>query len=275
MELVAGVLILALAAAAVATIFATRNHSPQSAPAAALSVEAYQKMVRRDDGQLIVSRSGGCTTLQSICPAPGNPEQAALQRWLDDLNRSEPPARFTAIDGQLRRHLAAAISDLNAAYAAYQARDQNALDRANQSSREGLLDDAATAIADSQPGTLSGYIASIRAAFQDFGGCASCQSLVSQADCKALQTPSCQYSLVYAMRSINYFEIALVRISAPSSLAPQDTRLQNDLAQADTGILAMTTSFVTGDPAGFDAGRLMLRQALSAVNRDAGGMLGG
>jgi hypothetical protein len=87
-----------------------------------------------------------------------------------------------------------------------------------------------------------------------------------------MQTTSCEYDVIYATRAIELFEFALVRIAAPSELAAQDGRLQSDLAQADTGVLAMATAQMTGDQATFNAGRLMLQQALSAVKADAGGM---
>jgi hypothetical protein len=69
-------------------------------------------------------------------------------------------------------------------------------------------------------------------------------------------------------------EIAPVRVSTPSSLAAQDARLQSDLAQADTGVLAIATARVTGDQAAFDAGRLMLQQALLAINADVAALVG-
>jgi hypothetical protein len=64
-------------------------------------------------------------------------------------------------------------------------------------------------------------------------------------------------------------------VAAPSSLAAQDARLQKDLAQADTGVLAITKAELTGDQAGFDGGRLLLRQALPAINADIASILGG
>jgi hypothetical protein len=277
MQLVATLLVLVLAAAAVVTFLELRNSNPQNAPAGALSIEAYQKMVSRHDGLLNVARNNYCVTLQAPCPAPGRPVQAELQRWLDDLNRSQPPARFSVIDSQMRRHLAATIADLNAREAAYQAHDQLGLDRANQegTAQQHWLDDAATSISDSQQVTAAAYIATVRTTYQTFGGCDACQSLVGPVDCTQIQSMSCEVDVIYAVSAIKPFELELVRTAAPSSLADQDSRLQNDLAQVDTGILAMATARVAGDQAGFNAGRVMLQQALSALKADVTGILGG
>jgi hypothetical protein len=174
MQLVAGVLVIVLAAVAAAAFLASQ-HAPQTAPAGAISIEAYQTMVKRDDGMVIVSRNDNCMTLESACDVSGKPAIALMQRWLDDLNASTPPARFAVIDAQMRRHLTVGISALNAIPAAYQAKDQSGLDRAHNlaSDQQGWLDEATRGIAASQPGTAATYIASAQAASQAFGGCPS------------------------------------------------------------------------------------------------------
>jgi hypothetical protein len=276
MQLVAGVLVLALAAAAVVTFLELRNGNSRSAPAGPVSIEAYQAMVRRDDGLLNITRSNSCSSLAVSCPAPGSPLITVLQLWLDDLNRSEPPVRFAVIDAQLRLHLLAEIADLNAVFAAYQAQDENSLLLANEvaMTQQHWLDDVASSIASSQPGTAATYVASVRVAFQDFSGCAACQSLISQVDCQGIQTTSCEYDLIYAVGEIERFQMALIRLASPSSLAAQDAHLQDDLAQVDTAVMAMATAQATGDQAAFNAGRLMLQLGLPAINADLG-FLGG
>ena len=273
MQFAAGLLVLALAAAAVVTMVELRNREPQTAPAGSLSIEAYQNMVKLDDGQLIVSRDKGCNDLQSVCPAPPRPITIALQRWLDDLNRSEPPARFALIDAQLRRHVAWALSDVDAVFAAHQAKDQAALDRAYNLGQQGWLDEVTRGIAESHPGTAAAYVASVRAGAQAFGGCVACQSLASQVDC-TVQDVTCEYETHDAIETIGPFQAALVRVSAPNSLAAQDVRLQNDLAQADTAVLAVADAQLRGDQAAFNAGRLSLQHALPAINADVAGILG-
>jgi hypothetical protein len=275
MQLAAIVLVLVLAAATAVTFLAFIYHGPQSAPAGAVSIEAYQAMVSRDDGMASVSRGNNCADLQSACLAPPGPLATALQRWLDDLNRSDPPARFAVIDAQVRLHLAASISDLDAVFLAYQARDENELLLANQAaaSQQHWLDIATKNIAESELGTAATYIASVRAAYQTFGGCDVCQSLLAAVDCTDVKSWSCEYAVIRAAASVEALQITPVRVSAPPSLSAQDARLQNDLAQADDGVLAMATARVTGDQAAFNAGRLMLRQALLAIDADIAGVL--
>jgi hypothetical protein len=278
LQLAAGALIVVLVAAAVAAFLEFRYRGPESTPAG-LSPKAYQAMVSRDVTRFDSSGDGtSCATLQSTCPMPGRPVLAALQRWLDDLNRSEAPARFTVIDGQLRPHLAATISVLNAVVAAYQAQDQSGLDRANNDLQHQAdwLDSVAASIAASQQGTLPAYIASIRAGNQAFGACASCQSLMStsQPDCAGIQTLRCENDVFAAMSAIESFEATVVRDAAPSSLASEVLGLQLDLANADTALLAMEGAELTGDQAGFTAGRQLLQQALPAIDTDVAGIVG-
>jgi hypothetical protein len=270
MQLAAGLLVLMLAAAAAVTFAALRYHAPQSEPAGSISIEAYQRMLSLDDALLNVSRDNNCADLQSVCPAPPGPLASVLQRWLDDLNRSDPPARFAVIDSQMRSHLAASISLLDAVSIAYQAQDENGLLLANQAAanQQHWLDIAASSIKESQLGTAASYISSIGAAYQTFGGCAACQSLIAAVDCTDIKSWSCEYAVIRAIAPVEALEIAPVRVSTPSSLAAQDARLQSDLAEADTGVLAIATARVTGDQAAFDAGRLMLQQALLAINVD-------
>lgn len=278
MQLAAGLLILAVAAAAVATFIGLRNLAPRSEPAA-LSVTAYQKMVGDDTYRLASAGNGiDCSTLQSTCPAPGKPVLTAYQRLLDDVKGSQPPARFAVIDAQLRRHLAAAISDLNGVFAAYRAQDQGGLDRANYllNAQGDWVFAIANAIIQSHQGNAATYIASVRTGKQGLAACDSCDPLVriGSSECVQIQSLLCEADVVYATVDIDSVETALVTVAAPSSLAGQDALLQRDLAQADNAVLAMATAQLTGDQAGFDAGRVRLQQALPAVDADLAGILG-
>lgn len=80
---------------------------------------------------------------------------------------------------------------------------------------------------------------------------------------------------LFAQVDIESLEAAVVSVAAPSSLAAQDALLQQDLAQADTGVLDMAMAQLTGDQAGFDAGLRLLEQALPAADADIVGILGG
>lgn len=275
--LAAGVLIFLLAAATAAA-FLELHLAPRSSPAA-MDVTTYQAMVSDDANRLAAAGDGtSCMTLQSVCPAPGKPVLVAYQRWLDDLNRSQPPPRFALIDAQMRRHLVAAISDLNSVFAAYRAQNQGWFDSAGNALQlqGGWLEDVATSVATSHEATAAAYAESVRTAKENLGACPPCQSLAgtSSSDCTQIQSIG-NLCVINAMSTIEVFEAAVVRAAAPSSLAEQDAHLQRDLAQADTAILAMATAQLTGDQAGFNAGRVLYQQALPAINADIAGILGG
>lgn len=279
MQLVAVLLIVLVAGTAAVMLINRRFESQQSAPAGMLTVEAYQAMVSRDDGELIIAQSADCTTLDSPCPAAKPANLAALQRWLNDLDRSAPPGRFALIDAQLRRHLETNISDTNALVAAYQAKDPTGLELVDYATQIGAnwLDDAATGIRNSHQGTVAAYIASMRVGEQNLASCTSCQSLLSSDPivCTGGQAINCLYSISDADWIIGQFEASLVQVAAPGSMTKVDALVQGDLARADTALLASTAAVLSGDQAGFDAGRQLLRQAQPAIARDIAGIVGG
>jgi hypothetical protein len=279
MQIAAGILIVVLAAATVAAILDLRYRATHVAPAA-MDAPAYEAMVSRHIDQLVSAGNGvDCTTLLSRCPTPGWPVLTTYQRFLDDLNRSEPPARFALIDAQLRRHVVAAVADLNGAFAAYRAKDQVALDRANYllNAQGNWVGTIGRAIAQSHEGSNAAYVASVRTASQDLALCTGCQplELTGSVDCTPIQTVVCEADVVYAKSDVESVEAALASVGAPSSLAAQDALLQRDLARADSGLLGMSNAQLTDNQAGFVAGRLLLQQALPAINADIAGILGG
>jgi hypothetical protein len=278
MQFAAAMLIVVLAAAALAAVLDLRYRNTHVAPAA-MDVTAYQAMVSRDLEQLVsAGNAAGCVTLQSTCPAPGKPVLNAYQRLSDDLNGSEPPVRFAVIDAQLRRHVVAAMADLNAVLAAYAAQDQTGLDRANYLlNAQGLsVGTMSRSIVQSREGSILAYVKSLRTANQNLALCTGCQPLerTGSVDCAAIQTAVCEADVVYAASDVESVEAALVSVSAPTSFAGRDALLQRDLALADSGLLAMANAQLTDDQAGFNAGRQVLQQALSMVNADIAGIVG-
>jgi hypothetical protein len=183
------------------------------------------------------------------------------------------------IDAQLRRHVVAAMADLNAVLAAYAASDQTGLDRANYLlNAQGLsVGTMSRSIVQSREGSILAYVESLRTANQNLALCTGCQPLerTGSVDCAAIQTAVCEADIVYAASDVESVEAALVSVSAPTSFAAQDALLQRDLARADSGLLAMANAQLTDDQAGFNAGRQMLQQALSMVNADIAGIVGG
>jgi hypothetical protein len=278
-QLAAGVLIVVLAGAALAAFLEVRNFAPRSEPAA-LDLGHYQAMVSSDVNRVILSNSGGidCTTVQSNCTGPGRQVLGAFQRFLDDLNRSQPPASLAVTNSLMRRHLAAAIADLNGVFAAYAAKDQVALDRDNYllNAQGEWVSAITTSVSKSRQGTVASYIDSVRAAKQGMASCSGCRPLqLAGQDCAEIQTLLCEADVVYAKLDIETLESALVNVTAPSTLADQDALLQRDLAQADAAVLALASAQLTGDLAGFNASRVLLAQKLPAIDADLAGIVGG
>ena len=276
MQVAAALLILVLAATAVDALLELR-FAPRSEPAA-LDLAAYQAVVSSDVNRLIYSGSGiDCTTVASNCGGPGRQVLAALQRFLDDLTRSQPPASLAVTNGLMRRHLAAGIADFNGVLAAYAAKDQVALDRDNYlfNAQGEWLSAITTSISQSRPGTVASYIESVGAAEQGMTSCNGCRQIqLAGQDCAEIQTVRCEADVVYAKLDIETLLQALVSVTAPSSLADQDALLQRDLAQADAAVLALASAQLTGDQAGFNAGRALLAQKLLAINADLAGIVG-
>jgi hypothetical protein len=276
-QLAAGVLIVVLAGAALAAFFESRYFTPRSEPAA-LDLVSYQAMVSSDFNRLSSSGSGiDCTTVQSNCPGPAKQVLGAIQRFLDDLNRFQPPTSLAVTNGLMRRHLAGGIADLNGVLAAYAAKDQVALDRDNYlfNAQGEWLSAITTSISQSQQGTVASYIESVRAGKQGMTSCNGCRPLqLAGQDCAEIQTVRCEADVVYAKLDIETMESALVSVTAPSSLVDQDALLQHDLAQADAGVLAMASAQLTGDQDGFNTGRGLFAQKLLAIDADIAGIVG-
>jgi hypothetical protein len=106
----------------------------------------------------------------------------ALQKWLDDLNSSRPPTRFTYIDAGLRQHVASCIRDLHAALAAYNARDQHGMDAAILAAtgeRDAFINEVDD-VRQSRQASVSAYTNVIAYARTTLLSCDACQALAGQ-----------------------------------------------------------------------------------------------
>ena len=273
-RLAAGLTLLVLVGAIVAAYLAAHNAISSRVPAGSgQTIAAYQNLVNVDDQNAIATWSAPCdTSTHTGCQADATRAIVALQQWLDDLNRSEPPARFLVVDAQLRLHLSGSIAALNALIAASQANDSNAMDRAYMLGLAGRIwtDTVIPSIVASKQVDAVAYVNSVRDEGNAMTSCTSCQILFgpTNLDCSQSQAPTCQDLLDNTAGPVEGFQSALVASSAPASLSAADTRLQQDLAQADSALIAMSTALSRGDQAGFNAGRDTLRSAFSAVSRD-------
>jgi hypothetical protein len=273
LRLAAGLAFLVLAAALVAAFLATHNATSGSVPAGTgLSIQAYQKLVNDDGTKANNTWSSPCDTTQhSGCQADASRALVALQQWLTDLNRSQPPARFAVVDAQLRLHLTGSIAGLNALLAASQAGDQAGIDRAYLLALAGRLwtDAVIPSIVTSQQVDVAAYTNVVRAESSSLASCTSCQDLAGQLQIACAQSQTCQDLVDATAGQIAGFQSTLATNASPSSLTAKDSSLQQDLAQADTAVIGMNAALSTGDQAAFNARRPMLQQALAAVNRDA------
>jgi hypothetical protein len=279
---VAAVLIVVLAAAAVVTFVDLRSRTPQIEPAGSLTIPEYQALIDRD--MIRWTNAGNpdyytCADLHSPCEEPGHPFQTALQDWLSDVNRVTPPAPFIVSDAQLKRHIAALMADSYARFAAYRAQDQIAFDRAGNAVYPQIywVNEISISIVASVAASAATYIADVQAVLVDMGACAGCQALITNSDsnCAQIQIPACQIDIGLAAETIGNLQALLVERAAPSTFVTRDAQLQRDLAQADTGLLAMSTAAMTNDQATFDAGRAQIRQAWPAIRADITAILDG
>jgi hypothetical protein len=272
-RLAAGLTLLVLVGAIVAAYVAAHNATSSRIPAgSSQTIAGYQSLVGADDTKANNTWSAPCDTAQhSGCQSNATRALVALHQWLDDLNRSEPPARFLVVDAQLRLHISGSIAGLNALLAASQANDSNAMDRAYLLAADGRgwTDTVVPSIVSSKQVSAADYTNSVHAQSTYLTGCASCQVLAgqSQIDCSQDQT-NCQNLLDGAEGVVANFQSAVAAFAAPDSLSAKDTRLQQDLASADSALIAMRASLLTVDQAGFNAGRVTLRSALAAVSVD-------
>lgn len=273
--LVAGLLVVLLMASFVAGALAWREGGlfNRTTLPAGRSVAAYQTLLGVDSQIVVNSESGNCSTLTDNCPAGAGEVITALQKWLDDLNAAQPPARFTYIDLQMRRQITQAISYLKAAVAAYKAKNQSAMDTAiNAASSEAdTLTTEVNEVMASRPATVAKYTANVRADNVTLMGCEACWRLVSQPpmSCAASQVPDCTSEIVAARLVVETYQGDLVLQFAPDALAAQDARLQSHLYDADAALAAMDAARTSGNRASFEAARSALRQSLVAAVSDA------
>jgi hypothetical protein len=252
----------------------------QQSPAADPAIGAYKTLMIGDDSRMGASTSNHCNTVEdTACPEAVARVVATLQQWLDDLNGFQTPAQFATIDGQMKRHLTAVLSYLSIVVTANRAKDQNSEDRALAAAinERGWVDDITTSVAHSAQATAVIYTGSVRSEKAGLDGCAGCQRAVGQGQlsCAGSAQADCDSLLRETSTQIETFEGALVLNAAPAALLSKDARLQSDLAQCDTALIAMTGALLTGDQPGFEAARTSLQRAAAAVDGDVTTVLKG
>jgi hypothetical protein len=268
--------LLAVAASVVALLFGCSQAAPvaQQSPTPDPVIRAYQALMVSDDNTMNASTSNHCNTIQDTgCPAAVARVVTTLQAWLVDLNRFQTPARFATIDAQMKRHLAAAVTYLNAAAAANVAQNESGEDRsiAAAVNEKGWIDSISSGVSQSKQATLAIYTGLVRSEKSDLDGCGDCQRLTAngQLDCAGVAVTDCDLLVSEAATLVGTFQAALVQESAPTAMSAKDAQLQSDLASSDTALIAMMGALLTGDQSGFKSGRSSLQRSTAAVDADA------
>lgn len=282
-ELAAGIAAVVIAAIVIGTFVYIRGVASPVAPAVPdPAIKQYQAIVGADQVATLVFLNYQCTVNPPESTACADAAAAAigpLQQWLDDLDQTRPPGRFTAIDGRLRHHLALTMMQLRAVLAANKAMDESGATTAvaaAQSERDTVNREASAILLLNQE-TVRSYSGIVRLNNSKLLACDLCQSLVSQnqVSCQASQTPSCVDEIGATRLQVESFQDDLVRGVAPGPMAAKDRRLQTDLLAADAALDAMDSALSAGDQVQLGAGQNALRQALSRVGSDAAGIARG
>jgi hypothetical protein len=277
-SLAAAVLLMLLIAALAIGVHEWRNGVLFNRPEPAggdPTVARYQALVSRDNQKLSDAAAYlGCITYTDLNCVPANTaEIAVLQRWLSDLEGSQPPARFAFIDAVMRRHLAHLISADRAFIAAFQARDDTAVGKANDAyilEIDPLHREAEDVVA-SSPRTTNEYITAVRSNTTYLFSCVVCQRLVGQdsVSCQASQRPSCSDEIATVRLQLESSLSDLAWGSAPANLATPATRLQTDLLTADMTLDSVDSALSAGDQVGLQTALDLVDAALDRVRTDA------
>lgn len=209
-------------------------------------VRAFQSMVLSDQQAFAAASGASCQSIQTTgCPAAITALAATSQHWLDDLDRSRPPARFAPVVAELHRNLSMLITDLKAMRSAFDARDQNALDTSRNAgaAEDQLIQDEAIDITHAYQGAPADYRASVRNQVTKLHDCGLCQAVISQGDAACTSDRvGCVANLTATMTTVDEIQGELIRVYAPASFAGTESRLQADLTAADSALRSMSAA---------------------------------
>lgn len=283
LRLAAVMTVVVLAIAVAAAFLATHRVADRVAPADSEHAITVYKLKLYDAYNKVTTAVAAWTCTSgsqfAACEADASSMLPVANQFLDELNRSQAPARFAVVHAQLRLNVAAQNSRTEALLAASRAHDAAAADRALAAlnGETGSLWGSAmvSSILNSRQGTVATYIESVRSQKQALDGCTECQDLAgpNQINCAGSQASSCQDLVDSTARQVKNFQAAVVVTAAPSSLVAKDSRLQLDLGKAETALKALVDALAADDQARFNSGRISLQQAMAAVSRDAADIL--
>jgi hypothetical protein len=284
-SLVAALLVVLLIAALVVGANVWRNSNfPKTLPAPAgqdPAIKQYQAETAADLQKFVDTQNPFCygpSWADAACLAQILPRTAALQHWLDDLNRSQPPARFADVVALMHRHLTLAVEAQAKVLTAFKAKDDQAfVDAGGVTLRETEpLAHQAETIIDSRQATIAFYKSFIRSDMTYLLACGGCEQLITQDQvvCAASRTPACVDEFAALRLQLETFVGDLAFAYAPDSLAAEDAKLQADLMAADVALDVMESAASGRDQVGLRAGHDQLLQALGEVDATAAGIAG-
>jgi hypothetical protein len=274
----AGLAIIAIAVAAAAATVAIHNSTNNNSPAGSrISIQAYQRLVTSDRPNPNAVWASCDDTTHTGCLRSAQQSLPLLQKWLDDISRSEPPARFALVNAEMRAHLTQNITVLNDMVSDSEARNDAAMRRDYDLAVYGVdwTGVMVPAIAQSQLVTASTYQQLVGTQTHALDACGvPCGFGGDSSRCATSSGLNCGDLFNQAAASFGGYQAALVQDAAPSSLAPLDARLQGDLAQADTVLLAMNLLAASNDQTRFDSEMAQLIRIKAQIDADAAKITG-
>jgi hypothetical protein len=218
-------------------------------------------MIGTDHYNFVASTSNHCGTIQDTgCASALKPVLVTLEKWVSDLNAFQTPAQFAVLDGQLRRHLNALISEAKVLVVFQKAKNQPAFDAVQSEAtlQQEWIDEASFAVAAPNPNH--------RGSFHD----ALTMTKTFVDDCtNAPADTTCATDPLLASHELEAVLVDLLFVPAPTALTLEDARLQADLAAADTALLAVTDSQLNGrGKAATDVARNSFVAAIAAARSD-------
>ncbi len=279
-RLVAGVALVALAAAILAAIFALHSASNNQVPGGSgMSIPAYQKMVADDNANAHATYSAPCdSTNPTGCITDATRGIPAVQKWLEDLTHANTPTRFVIVDAELRAHLAQNLSAQNELLLAARAGDGPGIDRAFMVAVYALdwTDIVLPGIASSHEVSAAKYVELVRSETQTLDACgAACGFTSTATNCVKGDGLTCDQYFYQLAGAFAGYQADITRNAAPPSFAARDARVQHDLAQADAVLLTMRLAVAANDQTGFNSGITQLRRIVVLLNQDANSILQG
>lgn len=257
----------AILSALVAGILVTHHTPPKSSIPAGpdKNTLAYRALMIQDYAGMNQSTSAHCQTITDTgCAAAIAPVNAALQKWISDLQSFRTPVAYMTLDGMIRKHLQTVIDVQNAAIGRQKARDVAGFTLAMNAAfyERAWIDPAAFETEGHYAPVATSYRDARLMADHSLQGCISqspgpadrpCSTLLYGSTCVTAIASTCEAYIETTLTELETFVIADLQNPAPAKFSKQDTAYQSDLAKTDTDLLSMSVAMATLNTAALDA----------------------